>query len=236
MKHTRAQFGLYSAGLCLLVLFNEGCASVQTPSLADLNPWLRKERLQDEKLGPTWYQKINDLRALRQDAVNMQAAEREQWSRRLAEIASDNSNPLLQEEAVRSLGAFRTATAAGALQQAIANGSTDVRVAACEAWGRLGGPEAVQQLSTVVGSDTDFDVRVAATRELSHFNDPTAIRALGVALEDESPALQYRAMESLRVATGRNYGSSVPAWRQFVQGNNPPEPRPSFVERLHSLF
>lgn len=237
MKQIRPQLGLHGTALCLLLLpLGLGCAVGKPLRFADLDPFLRRERLADEKMGPTWYQKVNDLRALRKNAPGMSPAEQEEWSRRLAEFASDSSNPLLQEEAVRTLGALPTATAVEALRQAITNGPTDVRIAACEAWGQVGGPDAVQQLATIVGSDTDFDVRVAATRELSRFNDPIAVRAMGVALEDESPALQFRAMESLRVATGRDYGNSVPAWRQFVQGGNPPEPRPSLVQRLRNLF
>lgn len=78
---------------------------------------------------------------------------------------------------------------------------------------------------------------MAAARELRRFQDPLAYQALGLALQDEDPALQYRAVESLREASGKDYGNDLQAWQQFAQGQDPgPEYSPSVAERLRRLF
>jgi HEAT repeat protein len=112
-----------------------------------------------------------------------------------------------------------------------------VRVAACEAWSRRGGPEAVHALSKVLHGDTELDVRLAAARALGALRDRTAIPALGLALEDANPALQWRAIQSLKAVSGRDFGDNVPAWRQFVQSGAAPErEHPSLADRVRDLF
>ncbi|MBI2481698.1 MAG: HEAT repeat domain-containing protein, partial [Planctomycetia bacterium] len=111
-----------------------------------------------------------------------------------------------------------------------------VRIAACRAWGRRGGPEALDVLARTVSNDSDLDVRLAATTQLAKFQDRQSLEALAVALNDKDPALQHRAVQSLKSVSGRDYGDSVPAWRDYVEGRSPvlPEP-PSIAERLRSL-
>jgi HEAT repeat protein len=112
-----------------------------------------------------------------------------------------------------------------------------VRIAACQAWGELGGTEAMETLAEVVRREEDVDVRIAATKELGRFRDPMVVSALGLVLNDSDPALQYSAVESLKSSTGRDFGDSVPAWRDFVAGRSPdPSEAPSVVERLRNLF
>jgi HEAT repeat protein len=97
-------------------------------------------------------------------------------------------------------------------------------------------------LSEILASDTDDDVRLAATRALGAFNDPAAIRGLAVALDDTNTAIQYRAMESLKRSTGRNLGNDIVAWRTFVESvesnGSPTESRegPSLVRRMRERF
>jgi hypothetical protein len=60
------------------------------------------------------------------------------------------------------------------------------------------------------------------------------VPALGVALEDPDPAMQYRAVNSLRAISGRDLGNDVQQWRLYVKGQLPEEP--TFAERLRRLF
>jgi hypothetical protein len=89
----------------------------------------------------------------------------------------------------------------------------------------------------MVRSDGDLDVRIAAARELGKFEDRAAVQSLGAALDDPDPALQRRAVESLRRISGEDFGNSVPAWRQYVRGEpvDQPEP-PSMVQWLLTYF
>ena len=222
---------------CVPLLSAAGCVGGPFPQYAHWRPDLRKEWKQDEAFGPTYHQQVSDLRHLARNSARMTPAEQQRWSKHLSAMAAEEENSALQIEVIRTLASFPTAITAATLRNATTSGDAGVRMAAAAAWGRLGGPEAIEQLATLIGSDTDPDVRLAATRELGRFSDAAAIKALGIALDDDSPALQYRAMRSLRLATGRNYGNSVPAWRIFVQGGDPgPEKTPSVAERVRGLF
>ena len=107
----------------------------------------------------------------------------------------------------------------------------DVRIVACEAWSRRGGMEALRQLIETLNSDTDADVRLAATRGLARFPSSEAIRALATALNDPDPALQYAGAETLKAVSGQDYGYNISAWREFVQGREPSVAAPSVARR-----
>jgi HEAT repeat protein len=111
--------------------------------------------------------------------------------------------------------------------------NTSVRLQAVKAWGDRPAAEAVPVLAEVLASDTNTDVRLAATRALGQFRDPAAVRPLSVALEDSDPALQLRAVQSLKKITNRDLGADLAAWRRFARGEVVESPEaPSMVSRL----
>jgi HEAT repeat protein len=92
-------------------------------------------------------------------------------------------------------------------------------------------------LAEVLRRDPDIDVRLAAARSLGEIGDPAAVTALGAALDDTDPAMQVRAVASLREVTGKDFGADVNRWRQYVQGESPSPPEPvSFAERVRRLL
>ncbi|MCH2123436.1 MAG: HEAT repeat domain-containing protein [Pirellulaceae bacterium] len=227
------------AKLCIAVMVTAitviqcGCANGPFDSVAEWNPLLRMELQEDQQFGPTWYQKLNELHTLRENASRMSSVEQERWSQQLAAMLSNPVNSVQRPDIILTLGAFKTPTAVAILRQAVNDPDAQMRMAACRAWATYGGSEAVQSLSWVVGSDTDQDVRAAALRELAQFKgEPAAIQALGLALDDSDPALQYRAVQSLKSVSGRDYGDNVPAWKQYVQGGNPNVPEVSVAEKV----
>jgi len=113
----------------------------------------------------------------------------------------------------------------------------EVREAACEAWGKQPGAETVAVLGGVLTGDIDLDVRLAAARALGRSKDPAAVTVLGEALEDRDPAMQYRAMLSLRKVTGKDFGVDVNRWQQYVRGETPKTEEPfSMAERFGKMF
>lgn len=225
------------AGFLLLTSLLTGCAEGPLWRLGTLSPWIQKKWAEEEKYGKPLYQRRAEVRKLGSHARNMPDEDQQRISQQLADIVKNEPVILLRIEAIRALGSFRTTTAAQTLHAAITDGDAEVRIAACQAWQRRGDQEALDTLRGVVGSDTDIDVRLAATRSLGAFRSPDAIQALGLALDDGDPALQNRAMESLKLVSGKDYGNDTASWREFVRGGNPP-PRegPSIVERLGSWF
>lgn len=196
-----------------------------------------KDWAADEQYGPTFYTRLEELKEIRGRAGRMSEEEQTRVAQQLLASLREDPSPPYRREVVRTLGTLSAPVAAEGLRSAAKDSSEDVRIAACRAWGQRGGPEALQVLGEVVGSDSDRDVRVAAIRELGEFKDQAAVRSLGVALDDTDPALQHRAVESLRSVTGKDFGDSVAAWRQFVRGDQiQPTEEPWLARKLRHLF
>jgi len=181
--------------------------------------------------------RIATLRKMGEKAAWAKPAEQERISSELAAAFQGETDPLVRIEIVRALSGYRTSAAASVLSAAAGDSDADVRVAACQALGKQGGPEAAAKLSEVLGSDLDMDVRLTAAKALGDTGDAGAVAALGEALEDRDPAMQYLAVQSLRKVTGQDLGNDVGRWRQYVKGELPARPEPiSLAERIRRLF
>ncbi|MFV1968017.1 MAG: HEAT repeat domain-containing protein [Pirellulaceae bacterium] len=214
-----------------------GCADGPFAELAAWNPWIRREWLEDEDYAPTFHKRLAELRSLQASAAGLTPADQERFAQQALDLVATDPNPLLRAEAVRTLSRLPTPTVLPGLRIAARDADEQVRVAACQAWGQRGDAEALEALADILRRDEDLDVRIAATQELGRFRDPPAVSALGLALNDTDPALQYGAVESLKSSTGRDFGDSVPAWRDYVAGGTPePARSPSVVERLRHFF
>jgi HEAT repeat protein len=78
---------------------------------------------------------------------------------------------------------------------------------------------------------------MAAARALGGTRDPASVAALGTALDDKDPAMQYRAMAALKNVSGKDLGNDVRAWQQYVKGETPQSQAPtSIAERLRHMF
>jgi hypothetical protein len=210
-----------------------GCADGPVPELRSLNPWVREQWEEDEKYGPTFYSRLERLGELRSKARYFSEAERQRISGELADILRDERSAPMRIEILRALSAYPSEQAMAAVEFCLTDTDPQVRIAACKTFGDWKTPEALQALGNTVGSDSDLDVRIAAARALENFNDPAAVRALSIALDDNDPALQKVAMRSLQQTTGKNYGYSVAAWREYLAGGNPaPPPPPSIASQL----
>lgn len=223
---------LVAIGLSLTIAVSWGCMGSSAYRL-----WYRTQWLEDEKVRPSLYTRMEELTELQKQAGSMSEAEQAQVAVRLARELAEDPSPLYRAQLARALGDLPVPAAAEALRQAIHDKEPSVRVAACTAWGKRGSEEAVSALAEVLSKDANLDVRTAATRELANYKTSGSIAALGLALDDPDPALQHRAVLSLQAVTGKDFGSSVPAWRQFVrEGEVQPSETPSVAERLRSLF
>jgi hypothetical protein len=210
-----------------------GCTNNPFSQLSVPSPFGRQVEPYDSRYGPLPAERLEFLQSLGEDAGKMTADQRQRFSRDLVRRLESTHDPLLREQTVRTLGALATPEADDALRRAGADHDPDVRVAACEAWQRRGGPAAVAALGHILSEDGDVDVRLAATRALEKMASPEAVRALAVALDDSDPALQYRAVQALRSVSGQDFGSDLDAWRQFAStGNLPQRPPSSLAQRL----
>ena len=231
MTHLRGKL-LYLLVGCLLVATLLGC--VDGPFY---RMWYRKQWEEDEKFGPTFYTRLEELQAARKQARSLSEPDQARLASQLTAALPNERSVAYRTEVVRTLGAFSCPAAAEGLRVAMQDADASVRVIACQAWGQRADQESLQALAETLGTDNDVDVRKAAARELAQFKDPAAVRALGVALDDSDPALQHRVVQSLRSVTGKDFGDSVPAWRQFVRGDQiHPDTQPTLAEKLRGLF
>ena len=182
-------------------------------------------------------ERIAHLRELAEEGPKSGPEQRQRVAGELAEAIRREEDPLVRAEIIRTLGEYPSATADRVLGAAMDDPDADARVAACRAWAKRGGPEAIALLGRALNDDADVDVRLAAARGLGETKDHAAVAALGPALADKDPAMQYRAVLSLRKITGQDLGNDVGRWQQYVRGETPIPARPvSIAQRLRELF
>ncbi|MBC7853636.1 MAG: HEAT repeat domain-containing protein [Pirellulaceae bacterium] len=202
------------------------------PEARALNPYVRKEWEADEKRGPTYYKRMDELRQVRAEAGRMPDGERQRLAKEIIDVLAFEKSPTVRAELVKTLGVLPGPASLVALEGASTDNDPDVRTAACQALAGQQGPEAVRLLAELTG-DADLDVRMEAARALGRHQSPEAAKALALSLEENDPAIQRVAMQSLKSSTGKDYGMSVQTWREYLEGGNPrpPDP-PSWAERL----
>ncbi len=202
-------------------------------------PWYEPDQTAElAKYGPTSGQKIERLQAIAKDLAAKPNEEtlHARVSTELSEQIRQESDPLVRVSIVRTLGEARSPMASAVLAAAMKDPDDDARIAACESLGKKNDPEAMRLLGDSLASDTSSDVRASAARALGAMRNPAAVPLLAVALEDPDPALQYRAVESLKLATGKDLGDDVPRWREYAKNPAADGGEISLAERLRRLF
>ena len=229
----RVFFGKWClTGFILIMLTGCGVNRSNWQNPAVWSPLHQRQADSDERIAASFYQQAQQLKVLAADAEHMSFGVQRRHVQELLVSVREESNPLLRAEVVKALAAFPIVEADEGLRLAIEDPVTDVRIVACDAWSRRGGSEALRELTKTLNSDTNLDVRLAATRGLARFRDPAVIPALATALNDSDPALQYAAVESLQAVSGQNYGYNTAAWREFVQGREPHVATPIMAKRF----
>lgn len=231
--HLRRAKIVLAAGWCLLAVSGWGCASSKPKKWYDPFGVFTKKKEEEGRKVVTQDEWNKAIRQLAKAAPKLPPDQQERASHELAQFLAKEREPLTRGIMLRTLAAFPTKTAEHMLRAGLRDGDQDVRVVCCDAWARRGGPESVRVLSEVLSTDTDLDVRLAAARGLGQLKDEQAVGALGLALDDDNPAMQLRAVESLRAITGKNF-KTISEWRAFAHGEK--RDSPSLAERLRRLF
>jgi len=201
--------------------------------MRSLNPWVTKDWKADEAYAPTYHRKVKDLADLRSRAPSMPPDEQQRYSAQLAEQLQTEQAVVMRTELVKTLGVLPTEQARSAVQMAASDSDSYVRRQACLALAKNPDAKSLEILGQTLANDNDPDVRLVAAKSLGQFRDPQAAQALAVAIDDNNPALQHAAMDSLRSVTGKDYGYSASAWREFVQGGTPQAPPgPSLAQQF----
>ncbi len=91
-------------------------------------------------------------------------------------------------------------------------------------------------LVATLGTDTSEDVKHSAMAAMGNHKNQAAIDSLRLALPDRNPATRDLAMESLRGATGKNYGDDPEVWIAALDGTPTEEAPVRFADRVRNLF
>jgi hypothetical protein len=196
-----------------LALGTVGCT---TPQFAWNNPFQRSAG-SEATSATTIAARIAKVQSAGEDIEYISEAEQMRLSTQLVQDFAKESHPIVRQEIAKALGRFRTPSALEGLRLAVRDGDRDVRIAACESLAGWGTPETFNLLAEVLHSDTDVDVRLTATRLLGDSQEASTIGALGRALDDPDPAVQYLAVQSLQRNTGQKAGNDLKEWKRIAR-------------------
>jgi hypothetical protein len=178
--------------------------------------------------------KIEELRVMADEAPQMAMDVQEKNALELTQRIQVEEDTLVRAQIIKTMAAFKTNTATAVLNASVHDADRDVRIACCDAWCTRGGPEGTRMLAELLSSDTDLDVRMAAARALGKLENPEAVKALSVALDDQNPAMQNRAKVSIEKVTKKEF-KNINECRDFVKNGREPTPT-TIAERLRNLF
>lgn len=221
-----------SIGLLSLFAFT-GCTDGLMHKMKSANPYFINEWKKDSKYGVTYIERVDELKRLQQWLPNMEPSEQATWAERLEERIKKDASPEFRCLAVQTITAIDCPTTVRALNSASTDQAEKVRLAACEAWPKVGGKEARDMLLTLATNAKETpSVRRAAVASLAKFDDAEVRSTLANILDDKSPALQYQATVSLKQITGKDFGGDLQSWRDFMQGKDVPEPEKGFMANV----
>jgi hypothetical protein len=219
-------------GLVAAMLVLSGCAK----RFGGAWPFGEDETAALKKYGPAPVQRIEEMQAR---AIKMQKASPQEQETFCAEMAKQMPHETdfnVRLAMVNMLAKMETPSANAVLYAGMKDPEADIRVACCEAWAKRPGAPATRILAETLSGDTDMDVRQAAAKALASSHDREAVAALGAALEDANPAMQYVAVASLKNVTGKDLGNDVNAWRQLAKQPDPPLREKSLAEKMRQVF
>lgn len=200
----------FTIAAILSSLLATGCASWMSQFDA-------KKAAQDrERYGATADHRIKELRTEAARALEAGSQSQVEFTRGLTAAVLAEHDPRVRAVIVEVSAGFDTPSAVAICKGALDDPDARVRMAACGAWRRRGGPEAVALLAARSQADPEIDVRLKALRELGELGNKDAVPALARALEDPDPAVQFRAVGALKQVSGRDLGDDVNAWRTWA--------------------
>ena len=176
--------------------------------------------------------RISAVREIGARADKADMAEQQQTCEQLARQIQTEPDPLVRLEIQNTVAAFKAPLAQRMLVAGLSDEDVDVRLTCCYRLAERAELATIGPLRDAMTSDENLDVRLAAIDALARIQSNETVSALGTALDDRDPAVQYAALQALKSATGEDYGNDVSAWQQYVSGQTPTKPEISVAERL----
>lgn len=169
----------------------------------------------------------------RADKADM--VEQQQICEQLARQIQTEPDPLVRLEIQNTIADFKAPLAQRMLIAGLKDEDTDVRLTCCYRLAERAELATLGPLRQAMTSDPDLDVRLAAIDALARIESSETVAALGTALNDRDPAVQFAAVQALKSASGEDLGNDVAAWQQYVAGQTPSQPEISVAERVRQF-
>jgi hypothetical protein len=180
--------------------------------------------------------RVDAVQQFAERSTHVDSPDQRKLTDQLARQIQIEPDPLVRQAVVQTVAEFKTPMAQQVLEAGLNDDNQAVRIACCQELGKRGDAASVEKLGTVLRSDTDMDVRLAAAKALGKFKTPESMKALVAALDDRDPALQFVGVQSMKSVTGKDYGPNVEAWRQVANGGSPLPPEvPSIAQRIRGM-
>ncbi len=203
-----------------------GCTDGPLFQLKRLSPWHQREWSKDRALGPTFSQRLGELKLVDSQIASMSPSEQQLWAERLEKLVTDDTSSEMRAQAALVLAKIDSEATIRALNKASTDKEEKVRLTACRAWTTRGGDQARDMLMSLARTDESDDVRQAALAGLAKFKSPEVREMLVESLDSKNPAVQQQAVVALREMTGRDYGGDFDSWKRYLGGEDVPEPEP----------
>lgn len=197
-------------------------ASLVLSGCAGWAPWKDPAQIakNQEKYGLTADQRIKMLEEKTKVCKANGVEQQEMFTQDLIQKMLEEHDPRVRCAILDAAADFNDSAALAICRGSLDDPDPRVRVEACRAWRKRGGEEAVTLLAARYQADTELDVRLESLRMLGELKDKSAIPVLAKALEDADPAVQYRAVGSLKKVSGQNLGDDVNKWREWAADPN----------------
>jgi predicted Zn-dependent protease len=227
--HSRTALAM---GILVIALFLPGCAK----RFGGPWPFGEDETAALKKYGPTPVQRIEEMQTRAKKMSKARPQEQETFCAEMAKQIPRETDCNVRLAIISMMGTMNTPSANAVLYAGMKDPEADVRIACCDAWAKHPGGPSTRLLAETLSGDTDMDVRQAAAKALAMSRDKEAVIALGTALEDSNPAMQYVAVNSLKNVTGKDLGNDVNAWRQLARQPDPPLREKTLADRVRQVF
>jgi hypothetical protein len=214
-----------------------GCTDGPFFELKKLNPVIQRQWQKDRERGPVFSQRVEEFRTLKSQLKTMPDEEQAKWVNTISTIVASETSPEIRREAVLALTPVIARPEATATIVRLAQDKNDkVRLAVAESLRNHVSPETTQTLLALATSDTDANIRGAATHSLGMHKSDDVKQFLAKQLNDRSQAIQYQATLALKDLTGKNFEGDVSLWKRYLDGE-PVEPTvPSLAESIQSYI
>ena len=176
--------------------------------------------------------RVKEYRKLALQAKKMPASEQSATLAKLTREFDTENDHWVRREQLRTIAAFPDPAAGEVVGRALTDEQVETRRVACDCLGQRGGEVAIRELTRVLGSETDEDVRMSAVAALGKAGDAKALAPLAEAMANGDPAMQAEAHQALTAVSGRDYGTNVQAWRELATNGKTDAAEISFAEKL----